>query len=409
MKSIWVAHPTGNVFVRALLESLNAEHWDYHFFSTLAFSAGASWLKLLPQRARSELSRRTYQLPADRVTARPALESVRLISERFGRKAGIVVSVDSVYESLDRYVARTLEGGSARPQTVYAYEDGALATFEAAARHEVQCVYDLPILYFEAARKILEAEADRLPEWEPTLGATRDSTEKLDRKVRELELANVVVCPSQAVFSSLPPAARDQKRCIVSQFGSPAPVDRPKERSSKLRVLFAGQMSQRKGLADVFTAMKKLRRKDVELIVLGAPVLPLAFYRSMLPDFTHEPPRNHKAVLELMASCDVLVLPSLVEGRALVQQEALACGLPLIVTENAGGGDLIEPGETGFLVPIRSPDSIAERIDWFATHRDELEHMREKCRKKAAAYTWQDYSARILNAVSNNDLAVSHL
>jgi type I restriction enzyme R subunit len=63
-----------------------------------------------------------------------------------------------------------------------------------------------------------------------------------------------------------------------------------------------------------------------------------------------------------MRSCDVFVLPSLVEGRALVQQEAMACGLPIIVTRNAGGEDLVQDGSGGFLVPIRDPQAIAEKL-----------------------------------------------
>ena len=50
-----------------------------------------------------------------------------------------------------------------------------------------------------------------------------------------------------------------------------------------------------------------------------------------------------------MKEHDALVLPSIVEGRALVQQEALSCGLPIIVTPNTGGEDLIEEGTTGYL------------------------------------------------------------
>ena len=59
-----------------------------------------------------------------------------------------------------------------------------------------------------------------------------------------------------------------------------------------------------------------------------------------------------------MMEHDALVLPSIVEGRALVQQEALSCGLPIIVTPNAGGEDLVEEGKTGHIIPIRSPQSI---------------------------------------------------
>jgi glycosyltransferase involved in cell wall biosynthesis len=134
--------------------------------------------------------------------------------------------------------------------------------------------------------------------------------------------------------------------------------------------------------------------------VLGSPVLPVSFYRAELPGFIYEPPRPQAAVFDLMKSCHVLVLPSIVEGRALVQQEAMACGLPLIVTRNAGGEDLIEEGRTGFVVPTGSPEAIAERISWFCGHPNELPRMSEAARAKAAEYTWFDYGEKIIDAIA---------
>src|SRR5205823_1458743 len=108
-------------------------------------------------------------------------------------------------------------------------------------------------------------------------------------------------------------------------------------------------------------------------------------------------PRSHAEVLELMRGCDVFVLPSIVEGRALVQQEALACGLPLIVTPNAGGEDLIEEERTGFLVPIRAPEILAKKIEWFAEHRDALPAMSAAAQTKAREYTWEAYGEKVLS------------
>ena len=84
---------------------------------------------------------------------------------------------------------------------------------------------------------------------------------------------------------------------------------------------------------------------------------------------------------------DVLVLPSIIEGRALVQQEALANGLPLIITPNTGGEDLIEDGKTGFIVPIREPNKIADTIEWFAKDQKQLPEISRYCREKAKSYT----------------------
>ena len=67
-----------------------------------------------------------------------------------------------------------------------------------------------------------------------------------------------------------------------------------------------------------------------------------------------------------MSSSHVLVLPSVEEGLALVQAQAMACGCPLISSTNTGGEDLFSDGVEGFLVPIRSPEAIAERLQQLA-------------------------------------------
>jgi glycosyltransferase involved in cell wall biosynthesis len=336
---------------------------------------------------------------------------VRLAAQKLGlsfldRHETGWASFDNVYRGLDRTVARRIQDGELEQNVggMYGVEDGSLETFRAAKTRGIQCFYDLPIAYWETVRKILEEEKLRLPEWEPTLVSTRDSRAKFERKTEELALADLVICPSRFVIESLPRAIRYDKHCIVAKFGSP-PRDpeaahRASEGSGKLRVLFAGSMTQRKGLADVFAAMKLLKRTDVELLVMGSPIAPMEFYRKQYRDFTYMSTRPHDDVLKLMRTCDVLVLPSLAEGRALVQQEALANGLPLIITENTGGDDLVVPGETGFIVPIRSPDKVAEKIAWLADHRDALPDMRLAAINKADQYPWEHYVDRILSTLS---------
>ena len=91
---------------------------------------------------------------------------------------------------------------------------------------------------------------------------------------------------------------------------------------------------------------------------MGSPVAEMYFYRRKCSSFRYEPPRPHDEVLALMRSCDVFCLPSIVEGRALVQQEAMSCGLPLIVTPNPPGQTIwIEEGRTGFLHSTGKPGS----------------------------------------------------
>ena len=404
-----LVHPTGNQFVRSLLQALEESNRLGIFHTALGFSE-AKPPRFLPGPLRQEFLRRSYAISPERLRARPGREALRLAAQKFrwpflSRHETGWASVDQVYQDLDRTVARDLpERAREGVGGVYAYEDGALETFRAAKKIGVKRFYDLPIAYWETLQRILDEEKERLPAWEPTLVGTRDSEAKLARKTEEAALADVVIVPSLFVLHSLPESIRAEKECVVAEFGSPpANLDaarRAPGKTAKLRVLFAGSMTQRKGLADVFAAMQLLKRPDVELVVMGSPIAPMEFYRSQYRDFTYMSTRPHREVLGLMRDCDVLVLPSLVEGRALVQQEAMANGLPLIITENTGGEDLIVPGETGFLVPIRSPEAIAEKIAWLADHREALPDMRVAAVKKAEEYPWLRYRQRILSALT---------
>jgi glycosyltransferase involved in cell wall biosynthesis len=378
---ITVSHPQVNQYVRALLAALDEQGELQEFHTTLSVGRRSAGIREGRQKIRQH----------------PYREIVRLAAQRFGqdwliRHGSGLASSDAVAIEFDRQVAKRLTHCSA----VYCYEDSAFETFQAAERLGLRRFYELPIMYWETALRLLRIEAERYPKWEPTLQATRDSAAKLQRKTKELRLANLVICPSRQVQESLPAGTVS----CVAEYGCASPAAmQPPRHNARLRVLFVGTMTQRKGLADLFTAMKCLNRSDIELTVLGTPLLPLAFYRQEYPDFRYEATRPADQVREVMLSCDVLVLPSVVEGRAMVQMEALSCGLPIVVTPNAGAEDLVEPGRTGFLIPIRAPEALAERINWIADHRDWVDDMRPSILEKAKQSSWQRYTDKVLSVI----------
>ena len=407
---ILLTHPLGNANVRAVLAALDHAGLLAKFVTTLGWSNGSPLIHALPANLQAEMTRRGYDLPHYKIKTQPAREIVRLLAGKLqqdwlARHETGWASIDRVWSELDQFGANYLQENHERIKidAIYAYEDCAERSFETARQLGLRRIYDLPIAYWETAQRLLRAEAQRYPDWEPTLGGTRDSDEKLARKTRELDLAETVICPSAFVFDSLPEEARLSKKCIVAPFGSPSSDRSPRSHRTQgpLRLLFAGALTQRKGLADLFAAMKRVRSGQAELVVMGSPILSMSFYRNQFAHFLYEAPRPHEAFLRLMNSCDVLVLPSIVEGRALVQQEAMSRGLPLIVTRNAGGEDLIVEGETGFLVPAGAPEVLAEKIEWFLENRDQLPGMSSAARAKAAELTWPAYGDIILHAIGD--------
>lgn len=404
-----LAHPTGNQFFRHLARAWRCDGRLAEVATCIDWR-GPAWLdRLLPRGVAAELSRRALSRDtAGPVVTHPWREAARLAAGRLGARALVrhetgAFSVDAVYRDFDAWFARRIARGRLAANAVYAYEDGAAESFAAAAARGWQRGYDLPIAHWRTSRRLLEEEARRWPEWAPTLLGPQDSPEKLARKERELALATHVICPSDFVATSLPAEVRTGRRVVVAPFGSPpcGPERGARDTARPLRVLFAGTMSQRKGLADLFAAMRELGTSAarVELVVMGAPLRPLEFYRRHAVPFTYEATRPHGAVLELMRSCDVLCLPSIVEGRALVVQEAMSQGLPAIVTANTGTSDVVTDGVSGFIVPIRDPAAIARRLAWCVENRAALPELGRAAQRASERFSWANYAATISSAL----------
>jgi len=404
---IILSHPTGNSNVKAIANGLESHNMLYELNTSIAAIPNNFWYVLGGVNSFSDFRRRNYKPSlGPYIINHPLNELVRLFAIKFGFKKLTAhekgsFCIDQIYRKFDKSVAMRLKKAKKNGVTaVYAYEDGALETFIAAKKIGLKCIYDLPIAYHVKLKELLEKEVESKPIWAQTLGGgINDSEEKLLRKKKELELADVVVVASDFVRNSLPDWARE-KKIIQSPFGTPTKIcnhnNLVKSKNKKLRVLFVGSMTQRKGLGDLFEATKFLNMDEVELVVLGTMVLPKSFYDSFNVSYTYEPTRSHKEVLSLMRSCDVFCLPSIVEGRALVMQEAMSQGLPIIITPNTGGEDLIETGKTGFLVPTQSPEKIAEKIEWFVKNKQEISKMGKAAREKALTYSWEGYAERII-------------
>lgn len=390
------------------LKALQAQAYLYAYFTSLGFSK-QSWLyHCLPSILKDKLSNRTYPIEPTALKTHYFPEILRLLSQRMGLFSFIRHEVgyccaDAVFRSHDKWVSQWIEKQrvSELPKAVYGYEDSCLNTFQAAKKRNLHCIYELPIAYWKTAQAILSEEAQRYPEWEATLLGNRDSASKNEHKTQELALADLILCPSDFVQNSLPKAIREKTASAVVPYGGPvlAPRKAIPTFSKKLRFLFVGSLSQRKGLADVFEAFKMLKRTDIELIALGPQLLPLSFYYQQYPLFQWEKPRSNTEILHYMQTCHVLILPSLVEGRAIVQLEALACGLPIIITEHTGGADLVDNFKTGITVPIRSPAKIAEALSWFADHKHFLPELQELCLQKAKAHSWERFGKALIQAI----------
>jgi starch synthase len=135
-------------------------------------------------------------------------------------------------------------------------------------------------------------------------------------------------------------------------------------------VLFAGGASLRKGVPYLLQAFQRLKHPRKRLWFAGStPPEFIALMRDLglwSDDFHVMGHLDRDTLRDRMSRSHVMVLPSVEEGLALVQAQALACGCPVIATENTGSPDLYTDGEAGFILPVRRADLIAERLQQLA-------------------------------------------
>ena len=98
-----------------------------------------------------------------------------------------------------------------------------------------------------------------------------------------------------------------------------------------------------------------------------------------------------------MAEADVFVFPSLFEGSAVVTYEALACGLPSVVTPNAGS--VVRDGVEGFVVPPRDVEALAGRMERLGLDPDLRAEMAARARVRALEFDWPRYHSALIEAL----------
>lgn len=402
--SVLLSHPTGNQNVRNALRSLSENEMLAEFWTTLALNPDSKWNGLLPAGLRGQLEKRAFpEAPPERIKCVPSREIVRLAARGSFLQDLLCAgerpfSVIGMYRHFDGHVAKRV--GATQLDAVYAYEGGALRTFGEAKRHGVATVYEQPSSYWYWARKLLQEEAEKNPEFAGLLPALTDSTDHLEWKDKELELADFVIVPSEHVRCTLKGAVPDEKIRVIN-YG--APGIRKRERISldckqPLQVLFVGLLAQHKGIGYLLDAIDDLR-PEVDLTLVGRRFRAHSRVDAACGQWRWFESLPHAEVLKLMLEADVLVLPSLTEGCALVVLEALACGLPVIVTPNTGSLEFVHDGCEGFVVPICQSDAIAERLHNLHRNREQLAGMSRAAQATAEAKSWDSYRANLADSL----------
>ncbi|MGA0556482.1 glycosyltransferase family 4 protein [Larkinella sp. VNQ87] len=405
-----VNHPLGNANVRAAGGGLVNAGLLAGFTTAIASFPGDIIDRISTLGPFAEFRRRRFDSALKPLTRTwPWLEAGRLIAQKVGivsltRHETGLLSVDAVFHNLDRRVAAGLKTASQKGvSAVYAYEDGAAFTFREAKDLGLQCLYDLPIGYWRAARRLLEVERERWPEWAATLTGFRDSEKKLARKDEEIRLADHIFVASQFTARTLADFPGTLPPIHVVPYGFPAVNDlriySPISGHKPLKLLFVGGLSQRKGIADLFSVVEKLGRYVSLTVVGGKPTGECSALDAALAKHHWIPSLPHNRVLELMREHDVLVFPSLFEGFGLVITEAMSQGTPVITTDRTAGPDLITHGHDGWLIEAGSTNALQAVIEELRDHPEVIAEIGRNAMETARKRPWTMYGQELADVI----------
>lgn len=351
-----------------------------------------------------ELRRRAIaQVPAELVHAHWAWESVRMAAGRIFGSPGLE---DWAWEcsehALDRAASRWIErrdvGG------FLGVEHGALASLRAARAAGKPGIVTFLSPHHRTRARWVDREFAERPDLSPAGRSRIEQLAPLRDARRDEEAATAAWIETNSSFTtrSLVDAGLPAHKILTVPLGGPAPIegDRlPARRGPVVHVMYAGPVSVRKGAHYLLRAWPRVAGAGGELHLYGQMLL-----ADRLPDEARCAPGGDRIAVHGSVSgavlaaaylnASVLVLPTLCDGFGMVVSEALAHGLPVITTTNAGAADLIEHGVNGFIVPPADEDALAASLTWCLEHPQELFEMRRAALASAARWTWTDFRQR---------------
>ncbi|TRX23000.1 glycosyltransferase family 4 protein [Flavobacterium franklandianum] len=408
---ILFSHPTLNANAKALINGLHKKNFLFKLYTCVAIFQGQLLFKLGEQSKLKDLKRRSLDKSWQPYTkSKSFYEFGRLLASKLhldfllSHEKGFFC-IDKVYQKHDKWVANSLVAAKKEGITgVYAYEDGALATFAKAKKLDINCIYDLPIGYWKSARLLMQNEFDSNPNWSETLTGFNDSQTKLHKKDQELSLADIVFVASSFTKKTLEEYPGNLPEIKVIPYGFPEVSQKKKYLSlvnRKLKILFVGGLSQRKGLSYLFEAVEGLQNK-VELTIIGNKAVPNCNALNIALEQHHWiPSLSHDQVLSCMREHDVFVFPSLFEGFGLVITEAMSQGVPVITTDRTAGPDVIKDGVDGWIVPAGSSEAIKEVFTKILETPEIVEQFGLAAQQKAQTRPWAVYGQEMADALSS--------
>ena len=364
-----------------------------------ALFSSATMLPLLGKSARRLAARRLPSNIRAKTTTFPRITVVHALREAMVSHDPAAVCREGVRFSNELGMAMLRRGfGSATHMYSMLGECGPL--FAEGKRRGLVTVSEIYVPL--STERILTEERKNFPGWEENAPDYSDVCRGFESSSGPRVDADFAICPSEWVRDDLVcNFAFPTERTVIVPYGVNAEMLSISHELVRGRILFAGTAELRKGIHYLAMATEKLVERGLhyQFRVAGHVEQSVANQRQCrYLTFLGRIPRSE--MTREFASADLFVLPSLAEGSAEATYEALACGVPVVATPEAGS--IVRNQIEGLIVPSRDAEALANAIAELIEDRQKRECMSRAARARAHDYTWERYSERLLAALRQN-------
>lgn len=296
----------------------------------------------------------------------------------------------------DKFTARKIK--KEKFDMAIGYEMSSLHFFKTAKTLRKITILDLAQIHYQEISNI----AKRYPYFAPLLN-TPELRKAIDRvKDEELKYADYIFCLSTFAKDSLTKHGISPGKIFLVNVGFDPERFIPKKKyaqQGKFHILFAGTITARKGIHLLIEAFKSLALSDATLTLVGPVTDGKELLKEHADIIRYIPFLSHEELVSVYQEADLFVFPSYLDSWAMVVLEAMACGTPVIVSENTGSKDAVLKGG-GFVVPVDDTAALKEKILFFYEDRKRVEQYGRRAYEVAQSYTWKNYYAQLENAIT---------
>lgn len=399
---IFVSH-SGRQYVHHLLFAIQLYKFEYKFYTSFWYKPGRfpfSLLNYFPEKLRSkiekELRKRYFdKIDGGNVRQFPFFEIIRetldkILSPRLAEY--MLYYRDRIHDAWASAQLNTSYG------LVIGYEECALKTFRKAKKMGLVTILDLAQIHYK--------EIQHISEQFPVFGEIY-SNKRLRKKINaikseELALSDYIICLSSFAKDSLVKHGITADKIFIVNLGfDPHKFVSKKEytTSGKLKMVYAGTLTKRKGIDVLLKSLDELK-EVTELTIIGPAADAREIVEGQKDKFTWYKYLEQEEMNKIFNNSDIFVFPSYLDSWAMVVLEAMACGLPVIITENTGSKDAVTDSN-GFVIPAGDHTQLTEKIRFFIENRNMLEVMGKKSINIGSNYTWNKYYSQINKIIDN--------